>query len=110
MSVKQRVETEIKEALKARDSQRVGCLRMIKSKLLEREVELRSKNGREYTIEDDEATRVISTYAKQRRDSIESYEKGGREDLASAERAELAIVAENILKRLQNAALIEPEI
>jgi uncharacterized protein YqeY len=92
MSIKRKLESDFKEALKARETLRVGCLRMLKSKILEREVALRADRGKDYELEDDEAQAVIAAYGKQRRDSIESFRQAGRDDLADKEEAELAIV------------------
>ena len=99
-TLKERLEQDVKTSMKARDAQRLSCLRMIKSKLLEREVALRTEHGRDYSIDDDEAQKMIAAYAKQRRDSIESYQKGGREDLVAAEQAELQIVSEYLPAQL----------
>jgi uncharacterized protein YqeY len=93
MSLKQRIEDDLKTALKAGEKQRLGVLRMVKSKVQEKQVDLRGKKGAEAVVSDDDVMNVVSAYAKQRRDSIESYEQGGREDLAAAERAELEIVS-----------------
>jgi uncharacterized protein YqeY len=93
MSLKQRIEDDLKTALKAGEKQRLGVLRMVKSKVQEKQVDLRGKKGAEAVLSDDDVMNVVSAYAKQRRDSIESYEQGGREDLAAAERAELEIVS-----------------
>ena len=93
MAIKEKLEQDLKQAMKARDARRTSCIRMLKSKLLEREVALRAKHGRDYSVSDEEAQAVISTYAKQRRDSIEGYRQGGREDLVADEQAELEIVA-----------------
>jgi hypothetical protein len=92
MSIRERLEVDMKEALRAKDPCRLGVIRMLRAKLLEREVELRSARGRDYRLEDSEALPVIASYAKQRRDSIEGYTKGGRTDLVASEEAELAIV------------------
>ncbi len=100
MSIKKRLDADMKDAMKQRAQQRLGCIRMLKSRLLEREVALRSKHGTEYAITDEEALTVISTYAKQRRDSIESYRQGGRDDLVAAEQAELAIVTDYLPQQL----------
>lgn len=102
MSIRDRLEAELKQAMKTRDAARLSCLRMLKSKLLEREVALRAGKGRDYRIDDEEALEAIAGYAKQRRDSIESYEQGGRPDLAAAERAELAIVQEYLPQQLDD--------
>lgn len=93
MSLKQRIEDDLKAALRAGDKQRLGCLRMVKAKAQEKQIELRAKKGHEAELSDDDVMNVVSAYAKQRHDSIESYERGGREDLAAKERAELEILA-----------------
>jgi uncharacterized protein YqeY len=100
MSIKKRLDTEMKDAMKQRDKLRLGCIRMLKSRLLEREVALRGKHGKDYAITDEEALTVISTYAKQRRDSIESYRQAGRDDLVAAEEAELSIVTDYLPRQL----------
>jgi len=107
MSIKQRLDTDMKQSMKAREQRTVTCIRMLKSKLLEREVALRSKEGKDYEITDEEALTVISTYAKQRRDSISSYRDGGREELATEEEAELAIVERYLPQQLSENALRE---
>lgn len=94
MSIRQRIADDLKAAMKSGDKPRLGVLRMVKSRMLEAEVALRSSKGRDYELADAEATSVLAGYAKQRRDSIESFEKAGRDDLASAERLELAIIQE----------------
>ena len=90
--IKQKLMDDLKASMKSGDKLRTGCLRMLRSKVLEREVALRPKKGADYELEDEEALLVISTYAKQRKDSIESYRSGGREDLAAQEQAELKII------------------
>jgi len=105
MSIKQRLDTDMKQAMKGRDRPRVSCIRMLKSKLLEREVALRAKHGTDYEITEEEAQSVIATYAKQRRDSIDSYRKGGRDDLVADEQAELEIVSTYLPQQLSEAEL-----
>ena len=115
MSIRERLEADMKEALRAKEPRRLGVIRMLRSKLLEREVELRSDRGRDYRIEDAEALGVIASYAKQRRDSIEGYAKGGRDDLVASEEAELAIVqaylpqqlSEDEVRRIVDQAVAE---
>ena len=92
--IKQKLMDDVKVSMKAGDKLRTGCLRMLRSKVLEREVALRPKKGADYELDDDEALQVISTYAKQRKDSIEAYRNGGREELAAQEEAELKIIEE----------------
>lgn len=99
-TLKQRIEDDIKTAMKAGDKLRLSALRMVKAKMMEAEVALRGKKGRDYQLEDSEAIQCLSTSAKQRRDSIESFRQGKREDLAAAEEAELAIIQEYLPKRM----------
>ena len=105
MSLRQRLEDDLKVALKAGEKDRLGCLRMIKSKVQEKQVELRGKKGPEAKLSDNDVMDVFSAYAKQRRDSIESYEQGGREDLAAKERAELEIVSTYLPQQMSEDAV-----
>lgn len=105
MSLKQRISDEMKGALKAGDKIRVGVLRMLNARILEREVELRTSRGRDYHLTDSETVEVLASYAKQRRQSIESYRQAGREDLAAQEERELAIVQEYLPRQLSREEL-----
>ena len=107
MSLKERISSEIKTAMKSGDRDTVSVLRMVKAKILEKEVEFRSKKGRDYQLNDEEAVGVILTYAKQRRQSIDSYREGGREDLAAQEEAELTILNEYLPKQMTREEIIE---
>ncbi len=105
--IKHKLMDDLKASMKRGDKLRTGCLRMLRSKVLEREVALRPKKGADYELEDEEALQVIATYAKQRKDSIESYRKGGREDLVGQEEAELEII-EEYLPRQMSAEELRP--
>ncbi len=83
-----RISAELTAAMRVRDSVRLGTLRMAKAALMNREVE----RGR--ALDDAESLQVIAALIKQRRDSIEQFRAGGREDLASKEEAELAVLEE----------------
>ena len=83
-----RISAELTAAMRVRDSVRLGTLRMAKAALMNREVE----RGR--ALDDPESLQVIAALIKQRRDSIEQFRAGGREDLASKEEAELAVLEE----------------
>jgi len=107
VTLKQRLMDDVKVAMKGGDKTRVTCLRMVRSKILEQEVALRADKGKDYELDDDEATQVLSGYAKQRRDSIDSYRQGGREDLAAREEAELKIIEEYLPKQLSEDELRE---
>jgi len=100
MSLMETIAEDLKSALKSQARQRLETLRMARAKMLEAEVALRAEMGREYKLEDSEAIRVLAAYAKQRRDSIDSYRQAGREDLATQEEAELAIIQEYLPRQL----------
>jgi uncharacterized protein YqeY len=100
MSLKDRINADLKDALKAKETLRVNCLRMLKARIQEREVELRAERGAKHELEDEEILPVLSAYAKQRRDSIESFRRGGREDLATKEEAELDVIAGYLPRQL----------
>lgn len=105
MNLKQRISEDMKCALKGGEKLRVSVLRMLNARILEREVELRASRGRDYHLSDSEVIEVLAAYAKQRRQSIESYRQGGREDLAQREEAELAWVQDYLPKPLSAAEL-----
>lgn len=86
MSLMETVNKAIAEAMKARDQDRLGPLRMLKAAMMNREVE---KGG---PLGDTEELQVVRTLIKQRRDSIEQFTKGGRMDLADKETAEIAVL------------------
>jgi uncharacterized protein len=89
MTLAQRIDADLKDAMRARDAARLGVLRMLKSALKYAAIE---KSGAEAELDEAEATQVIRKQVKQRQDSIESFEKGGRAELAAREKSELAIL------------------
>jgi hypothetical protein len=86
MNLKDKIIADMTAAMKARDADKTGTLRMVKAALMNRRIDA----GRELT--DDEVTKALQTLVKQRRDSIESYEKAGRTELAAKEAAEIAVI------------------
>ena len=89
MTLQQRVDSDLKEAMRAKDTTKLSVLRMLKSALKYAAI---SKSAAEAELNDTEAVQVIRKQAKQRQDSIESFEKGGRAELADKEKEELAIL------------------
>ena len=89
MTLQQSVDSDLKEAMRAKDAAKLGVLRMLKSALKYAAI---AKSGAEAELSDAEAVQVIRKQAKQRQDSIESFEKGGRAELAEKEKEELAIL------------------
>lgn len=86
MPIVEQVEKDLVAALKAQQTLKLSVLRMMKAALMNKRVE----HGK--PVEDPEALAVLRTLAKQRRESVEAFRKGGREDLASQEEAEIKIV------------------
>jgi uncharacterized protein len=89
MTLHERLDSDLKQAMRAKDATKLGVLRMLKSALKYAAI---AKSGAEADLSDAEAVPVIRKQAKQRQDSIESFEKGGRAELAEKEREELAIL------------------
>jgi uncharacterized protein YqeY len=89
MTLSQRIDSDLKEAMRAKDTTKLSVLRMLKSALKYGAI---AKSGAEAELSDAEAAQVIRKQAKQRQDSIESFEKGGRAELAEKEKEELAIL------------------
>ena len=97
MTLKETIDSHIKSAMLKKESMRLQTLRMVKAKLLEKEVEKRpTKEG--MTAEDE--MQVLLSSAKMRREAIEEFEKAGRMDLADKERAELEIIQEYLPKQM----------
>ena len=89
MPLQKRIDEDLIAAMRARDSARLGVLRMLKAALKNAAIE---KVGAEGELEDSEAIAVVRKQVKQRQDSIESFEKGGRSELAEKERAEIEVL------------------
>ena len=88
MSLKERIVKDMTAAMKSKEAARLSTLRMVKAAVQNREIE----KGGELT--DEEMTKVLQSLVKQRRDSVEQYEKAGRSELAEKERAEIAVIEE----------------
>jgi uncharacterized protein len=100
MSLRERIDAEIKVAMKSKDKVRLETVRSIKKFILEKEVSVRP-SGQDGLTEEQEME-ILMQIAKQRRDSIEQYTKAGREELAAQEAAELAIVEEYLPQQMSD--------
>jgi len=89
MTLQERVDSDLKEAMRAKDTRKLGVLRMLKSALKYATI---AKSGAEAQLSEAEAAQVVRKQAKQREDSIESFEIGGRSELAAKEKKELSIL------------------
>jgi len=89
MSLRDRLNDEMKGAMRAGDRVRLGAIRMLSAALLEKE-----KEGKGTAVTEADETAIVQKQAKQRRDSISQFREAGRDDLADKEAAELAIIEE----------------
>lgn len=93
MAIEEQLRADQTAAMKARDTRRLSCIRMLRSRIQEATVVARAKRGADATLDEEEALAVVAAYAKQRRDSIDAYAAAGRDQMAADERAELEIIS-----------------
>ena len=86
MTLKEQITSDLTAAMKARDVARTSALRMVKAGIMNREIEKRGD------LDEDESIKLLRSMVKQRRDSIEQYVKGGRQELADKEQAEIEVI------------------
>jgi uncharacterized protein len=86
MSLGKQIVSDLTAAMKAQDAQRTSTLRMVKAAVMNRQIE----KGAE--LDDDEMQKLLRSLVKQRRDSVEQYEKAGRQELVDKEQAEIAVI------------------
>ncbi len=94
MSLKERITEDMKAAMRARDSARLGAIRLLLAAIKQREVDER------IVLTDSDIVAIIDKMIKQRRDSITQFEAGKREDLAAAERFEIEVLSAYMPKAL----------
>ena len=99
MGLRDQLNNAVKEAMKARNQKRLGCLRLVQSALKDRDIANRTEESRT-GISDDEILSLLAKLIKSREDSILLYEQGGRPELAAAEREEIAIIREYLPKQM----------
>lgn len=98
-SLKSRLADDVKQALRAGDKPRLGTLRMALAAIKQREVDDRTE------LDDADITGVLEKMVKQRRESIQQFESGGRQDLADKEQAEIEVLTAYLPEPLDDAAL-----
>jgi uncharacterized protein YqeY len=107
MTIGEKIQTDIVVAMKARDEHKLTTLRMVKSALKSKEIDKREK------LTDAEESQILTTLIKQRKESVESFTKGGRPELAEKESAEIAMiegylpqaVGEDVIRALVQGAI-----
>jgi uncharacterized protein YqeY len=100
--IRDEIKTALVTAMKAGDKPRVGTIRLIQSALKNRDIELR---GKEAGDDDLLITEVLQKMVKQRRESIDMYTRGGRQELADAEAAEIAVIEGFLPAQMSDAEL-----
>ena len=92
MSLKERIDQDLKNTMKSGDKDRLNAIRSIRAAFLEKEVSIRV--GGKAVLSDDQEIEVLVSIAKKRRDAIEQFTAGNRPDLAATELSELSVIEE----------------
>ena len=92
MSLKEKIFDDMKTAMRAKDAERLSVLRMVKAKLMNREID--SDDG----LSDEDTIKTLNTLVKQRRDSADQYQKAGRDELAKKELSEISVIEDYLPK------------
>ena len=99
MSLKTRITEDMKSALKAKETARLGAIRLLLAAVKQREVDERIE------LDDAAIAAVIEKLVKQRKDSVTQYEAGGRQDLADAEKAEIVVLSAYLPEKMSAAEI-----
>jgi uncharacterized protein YqeY len=94
MSLKERITDDMKAAMRAKDSERLGAIRMLTAAIKQKEVDERVE------LDDTAVVAIVDKLIKQRKDSIEAFQKAARQDLADKEAAEMAVLQVYLPARL----------
>ncbi len=100
MSLTEQIQKDIVAAMKAREEARLSCLRMVKTALKNREVEKMAP------LDEKESQQVLATLIKQRKDSVEQFTKGGRQEMADKEAAEIVLIESYLPKAAGEAEIV----
>jgi uncharacterized protein len=110
MTLSERIDHDLKEAMKARDTAKLGTLRMVKSAFKYAAIE---KGGADAVVDDETAMSVLRKQIKQREDAAVGFEQGGRAEMAQKEKAEITVLAAYLpaaLSQEELAALVKEAI
>jgi uncharacterized protein len=102
VNLSERVDSDLKTAMREKNATKLGVLRMLKAAMMNAAIE---KSGAQAQLSDADATQVIRKQLKQRQDSIESFEKGGRAELAEKEKAEITVLNQYLPQAMSAAEL-----
>ena len=99
--VRDDINNALKQAMKAKDARRVSCLRLMNAAIQDKDIEARGAG--KSALSDDELLGLFQKMIKQRQESVELYDKGGRAELAAQEREEIAIISAYLPKQMSEA-------
>jgi len=99
MSLKDKIESHYNNSIKEKDSNSINTLRLIKSAIKDKEISLR---GRQEALTDSDILSLLQTLVKQRKDSIEAFEKANRNDLIENEQSEIKVIETYLPKQMNN--------
>jgi uncharacterized protein YqeY len=103
MSLKEKINNDIKDAMRAREAETLSVLRMLNSAIKEREISLRK--GEDVSLSDEQVIQVIASEVKKRKDSVAAYEQGGRKDLSDKENNEIKILEKYLPEQMSDEEL-----
>ncbi len=101
MSLKDQITEDMKTAMRAKDSERLGTIRLLQAAMKQKEVDER------ITLDDAAVVAIVDKLIKQRKDSISAFEGAGRQDLADKEKAEMAVLTAYLPERMSEAEVAE---
>ena len=108
MEIRERLSAGLKDAMRAKEVDRLSTLRLINAAIKDKDIALRGE-GNDATVTQADILAILGRMVKQRQESIRAYEEGGRLELAEKERAEIGVI-EEFLPRQLNAAEVEAAI
>ena len=103
MDMRTRVNTALKDAMRAKESERLATLRLINAAIKDRDIALRGEGGDDATVGDSDVLAIMGRMVKQRQESARAYDEGGRLELAEKERSEIKVIEEFLPKQLSEA-------
>ena len=104
MSLRDRLQTALKEAMRAKQADRLSTIRLISAAIKDREIANRA-DGSEGVVTEDDILSILGKLVKQRQESARAYQGGGRQDLADRELAEVAVIEEFLPRQLDDAEI-----
>lgn len=107
MDIKERILSDLKEAMKSKNAEKTLLLRSLKAKILEKEIS--ERKGGESTLSEDQIIEVLMKAAKQRKESIDQFQQGNRQELADKEKRELELI-ETYLPEMMSEDEIRSEV